>query len=769
MSRNNGNEDEPRNRHRKYEKVHQLDRFDLLHNKEAMSYLGRIGAKPRGMFHAIVSVAYGSSGYYTDTAHIRFSREGEVKAPPGYEPTEAELTNIKAKFADTKWPERMPIKTIQNPHPNFLKTPEDKTFTYYNDEGYIEVNQLRFEFEENGVSRKIYVTYTYWSDGLWRQMEPDILPLWGLENYKGQAEVFIHEGAKAARHITNMIKNGSIVRHPWGEDLRYSLHIGWMGGALNPGRTDWKPIKNKNFSHAYIVLDRDDPGENALGGISKAIMMPATSIKFPDTFPIHFDMADKWPDKYFKNGIYNGPTIEQFSNPATWMTKVEKFMVRSKKGEGKRLIEKQKVLLSEHAKKSVIYLKDLERFMFVDDPMHVQHTASSFNKALAYLSDVKDIAELFIKQEYNFASQLTYDPTTNIKIINNETGLRLNLYRPSLIRPTEGNYEPFLEFMRHLIPVEPDRNDFERWLATLIARPDIRMRYATLLVSKRTGVGKTTLFEKIVIPLVGPHNCSFPRENQLDGEFNGWVANKRFAYVAEIDQGHNYRIAQTLKSFISDSTIRVNNKYEKEFEVPNWCHFGASSNSLGAIRIDGMDRRWHIPMVTEERWSEEKFNEFYRWLSYGGLRIIRYWANRFENYVKTGEHAPMTNRKYEVIHEGKSQGYVMAEGIGNALKNKKEPFIITDVDLYAYITNVVRGRMYDSKLTLRTACCDGGGRIYSVYDRPQQVSIGGRVVYAICNDAAIKAIDDRLGEAGVIQLIYRGSVGGVKSLLEDDM
>ena len=81
-----------------------------------------------------------------------------------------------------------------------------------------------------------------------------------------------------------------------------------------------------------------------------------------------------------------------------------------------------------------------------------------------------------------------------------------------------------------------------RWCATLVARPDIRMEYGVLLISEMQGVGKGTLGERILAPLVGPWNCSFPTEQSIvDSSFNSWIAHKRLAVVHEIYAGHNIK------------------------------------------------------------------------------------------------------------------------------------------------------------------------------------------------------------------------------------
>jgi hypothetical protein len=730
-----------------------------------MDYCNRIGAKPRSMRTAIVEEHRGT--YWKDRAVIRFGKDGQVKAPPNYEPTQEEAARIQAEFSEVKWPEIIPTQQIMNPHPHFAKTEDKNTFIFYDTEKNIRMIQLRFETDTGG---KVYVGYTYWSDGIWRMLEPEgLLPLWGIDRYDYQSEVVIHEGAKAARAVADMVKNKTIGLHPWGEELEPCLHLGWIGGAQNPSRTDWSFLREKNFKMATIILDRDRPGEKALKDISKAINMPARYVKFPDNFPHGFDMADDWPDKYFKDiggtKVYTGPMIEEMSGPATWMTNEEIYHVKSKRGEGTKLIEKRKYSLSDNAGSVALWIESLERFMFVHDPK-TQYSPTHFNANCAYFSDVPNLAKLYLESEKSFTANLTYDPSNNAKVIVDD-GLKLNLYRPSPIRPHAGDPEPFLEFMYHLVPILEDRNALLKWIATLISHPEIRMRYACLLVSEQTGIGKTTLAEKIIVPLVGRANCSFPREGALDGDFNDWCGKKRFAYIAEIYQGHNFKVTNALKSAITDGMIRVNAKYDREFEIQNWIHIMASSNSMKAIHLDLEDRRWMIPEVNEIRWKPKKFEKFYQWIGTGGLRIIRHWADNYGDYVRTGDHAPMTNRKFEVINEGKSVAQVMAEKIGHALKETSAPFVISDVELHKYITDRQKGRTYDSKLDLRKACINAGGILYrGKGDGRWSFKTG--FAYALVNDAARVDIDASGGDPGVVQNIHR-KCGGISMLIEDEI
>ena len=88
------------------------------------------------------------------------------------------------------------------------------------------------------------------------------------------------------------------------------------------------------------------------------------------------------------------------------------------------------------------------------------------------------------------------------------------------------------------------------------------MRYGLLLVSAMQGVGKGTLAEKILKPLVGENNVSAPNENQVvDQSFNDWIAHRRLVIIHEIYAGQSKKAYNKIKPLITDDSVYVNKKF----------------------------------------------------------------------------------------------------------------------------------------------------------------------------------------------------------------
>ena len=202
-----------------------------------------------------------------------------------------------------------------------------------------------------------------------------------------------------------------------------------------------------------------------------------------------------------------------------------------------------------------------------------------------------------------------------------------------------------------------------RWLATLIARPDVRMRYGLLLISTAQGVGKNTL-AVILKRLLGPSNVSFPSEKSVvESQFNGWIARKRLIFIAEIYSGSSRKAYDNLKSVLADDDFEVNEKHIRQYRLDNWATVIACSNSEAALHLDDEDRRWFVPTVAETQQPREWWERLYSWIGGDGPRIILRWAQDYVatgEIVRTGNHAPGSKRKRAIAEASRSEGQQLA-------------------------------------------------------------------------------------------------------------
>lgn len=715
------------------------------------AYLKRIGAEPRSLRTAVVTEAVGK--YWKDLATITFDHNtGLVSCKdPSYSPTDGEAAKIKDEVGLYQWPELKKINRLIDLPDELSKADPESIFEFRDIDGMIIMLQQRKDIK----GEKKYIPWTFWDDGEWRKMEPEgKLPLWGLDQLKDNTTVFIHEGAKAARAVRRMVEAQTddqlqlLKNHPWGDELKGAAHIGWIGGALSPYRTDWSVLKRLGVTRAYIVSDNDAPGVQAVPNISYNLHCPTFHIQFTDDWPKSFDLADPFPAKMFKsiNGkrYYNGPTFRSCVQPGTWATD----SLPNPKG-------RPTIVLRDHFREMWAYVEEVDTFVCIEMPEIIRE-AKILNNMLKSFSHTSNTTALMVGSYRGRSTRFCYRPDIKGRVITDKTTAAINLHTPTQIKSNQGDVGPFIEFMEYLFPIDHEREEVMKWVATLVAKPEVRMHYALLLVSTIQGVGKTTLGERILAPLVGDQNVSFPREQDIvDSQFNGWLAQKRLIVVGEIYSGHSWKAYNRLKSLVTDRDIEVNPKFLRPYRIENWAHFVVCSNSRRALKMEDNDRRWYYPTVTEIPWPLEKFAEFYNWLQSGGLGIIKSWAEGYGKYVKQGANAPMSGLKKELIEASRSEAQNEVADLAQAMIDEKRPIAMAMKEIEAWVRTNIAGRVFDSDHELRKTMVEIGCMVV-----PKRVKVGGRLQYVVITKElhqSLLNVDEKAYTDGVREKLIKPS------------
>lgn len=674
-----------------------------------VTYLERVGGEARSMKLAVVKEIVGE--YWIDKARIYFNKEGFVSADLGYEATADEQAMIKAEFSKAQWPELVFPTHLENlPAAIRDANPED-VFEFRDEHGKIVMLQVRKEVK----GQKSYMPYTYYNDGKWRCAEPDQassvktpytegkIPLWGIPSLKGNTTVFISEGGKAARAVERLInpktaeEKAHAASHPWSAAFKHAASVGFIGGALSSHRTDWSVIKRMGITRAIIIPDNDDSGRSAVAKIAEELDCITTAIQFSDAFGSGHDMADPFPETYFKEikgrRYWVGPQFRDCLIPATFMTRI--LPTVNSKGKDDTM-----VVLRNHAKNLWAYIQGTETWIHAEMP-DFQMKTEALDSVLEPFSHSPKTSKLLSREFTGLISNVTYRPDKTDRRILTNGKMAINLYQPGNIEAQPGDITPFKEFMDYLIPDEVERKEVEKWVATLIAQPANRILYGLLLISSAQGIGKTFLGEKILAPILGHHNVSFPNEETVMGIYNNWVGKKRLAICGELYAGSSFKMYNRLKQLVTDQQITLREMYCPPINMENWCHIYACSNSLGALRIENSDRRWLIPTINEKAWPQEKFDEFLDWVESGGLSIVINWAKNYPEYIRHGSKAPSTSRKSEMIEASRSKANLRCEELALLMNENEAAMSIPDAEIQNWLEAVTKERVYESLLDIR--------------------------------------------------------------------
>lgn len=172
----------------------------------------------------------------------------------------------------------------------------------------------------------------------------------------------------------------------------------------------------------------------------------------------------------------------------------------------------------------------------------------------------------------------------------------INLYVPPIWMGMD--VEPNLpedidKLMTHLFPDEACREFVYTWIYH-----SLTSRAGTYLyLCGGQGSGKNTL-ASLISALHGPHNSSNPKQDSFKGRFNYYLKNKRFIFFDEF----NCRVRQDkdiLKSIINDR-VQVEGKNRDHEDIKIHASYFIANNSLEAIGLDPVDRRFSVPNVTHD-------------------------------------------------------------------------------------------------------------------------------------------------------------------------
>jgi hypothetical protein len=734
---------------------------NLMELQNISSYLNRIGAEPRSLKSAVVREEHGN--YWRDLAVIRFTKDGDVKcSDPQYSATDIESAAIKEEFKKAEFPQIKKLKRIVKPSKMIKEADPKDIFEFRDRDGSLLMLQVRMERK----SKKSYVPWTYWDDDEWRMCEPDgMLPLYNANRLADAGVVFIHEGAKAARQIQDMIdaktpdEKNRLASHPWGSELSGAVHVGWIGGAMSSHRTDWKAIQKAGIKRAYIVADNDELGKAVVPSISRHLRIRTYVVHFTEEWPATFDLGDDFPSTMFAeidgHRYYVGPSFRDCLHPATWITDFQPIQGKATKPVAK---------LRNSARAIWAYVREIDEYVCVEMP-HLRFPEKILNKELAAFSDITDTSRLIDKQYRGEHHSLCYRPDIEGRIITNNGVPSINRYVPPNIKSSVGSPDPWLEFMEYFLPNADEKKVVEKWVATLIAKPENRIEFGLLLVSETPGTGKTTLGSSILAPLVGIHNVSWPDESQLMSDFTDWVAEKRLSLVNEIYAGQSWKVYNRLKSIITDETISVNIKYRHPFTVENWIHIIGCSNSLLPLKMDDDDRRWFYPTLTEKSWPKPKFDNFHKWIKSGGLGIIKTWAENYGEYFERGDHPPQTIRKLQLIEESRSEPVKLAIDLSSALIDRIIPSALLMKNVRLWLDDSLKEKIYERDSALRKAMKSEGASIW-----PDRIRIVKTKDYIILNDALmteLKKVDPNDHDS--IRELIRKAVVEPSTLLESSI
>lgn len=626
---------------------------------EVARYLQRIGAEATQLYKARITEIDGH-GYPKPVGWASFAKDDGTVTVSGTAdaPTPEEQEGIAKGWKRVEFPKPVTLTAIAELPPK-VNLSDRNVWVCHDFDGRIAMIHQRYDTEDGG---KGFIPWTRWSDGQWRKMEPEVMPFFGAPGYRDKATLVIHEGAKAAAHMKRL-KSGEISSDicPWWRELEHAHHIGWIGGVYAVDRSDWSRLAAHSWNRVFIIADNDEEGVKAARQIAGKFAGRVEIVMFDQQFPARFDLADEWPAEQFDDlRRFVGPTMRDCTVPATQAT-----MKLPPPPDGGR----PAVVIRDEFASQWAYIAEPLRIVPRANPSYLMRP-ETFNAITSPFSHVKDTATKLYDNLASQHAEMVYRPGFQPGTLAIDGLRKFNVYEGANIEPAPGDTALWLALLTHLFPIAEERELVMRWLATLIAKPRVRMRYGLLLISITQGVGKNTLGNVLQI-MLGRRNVSFPSESAVvESDFNEWAARKRLIFLSEFYSGQKRKAYDKMKSLVADDEIKINEKNTNRYDLENWATVIACSNSEEALYLDDEDRRWLVPTVAEEPRPPEFWQEFYAWIHSDGPGAIMHWAEEFVaggNYVRTTDHAPDSPRKRHIVEQSRSDGKKLAVALGEHL------------------------------------------------------------------------------------------------------
>jgi hypothetical protein len=238
-------------------------------------------------------------------------------------------------------------------------------------------------------------------------------------------------------------------------------------------------------------------------------------------------------------------------------------------------------------------------------------------------------------------------------------GDKLNVWRGWGVESVKGDVRLWHKLMDYIFAKDPAaRKWFEQWCAYPIKNPGAKLYNAVVLWGTTQGTGKTLV--AYTLGRIYGDNFGEIKNKNLEGSFNAWADRKQFIYMDEITGGQARKDADHIKGLITQHSIRINNKYIQEFEIPDCINYLATSNHSNSFFIEDDDRRFLVHEMPREKAPQsfyDAYHKAYHAECNGPLpSALRYY---FENDVDlTGfnprERPPMTAAKQEMIADVRS-------------------------------------------------------------------------------------------------------------------
>ena len=227
-------------------------------------------------------------------------------------------------------------------------------------------------------------------------------------------------------------------------------------------------------------------------------------------------------------------------------------------------------------------------------------------------------------------------------------GAVYNTWRPSDLKPVEGDPAIFLEHMDYMFEDVMERNMVLNFLAWCVQNPAEKPNFA-LVIKGKQGTGKSFIGQ-VMERIFGLHNTGRPMNASIQSQFNGWARNVKLVVIEELMVKGRVDLMNHLKPMVTDPIIEINEKYQPAQRITNTCVILAFTNHDDALPVEDDDRRYAIAISEAFPKGDEYYRRLFSWAEKenGDAIIWNYLLKRDIGNFNGKGRAPTSNSKDEM-------------------------------------------------------------------------------------------------------------------------
>lgn len=334
-----------------------------------------------------------------------------------------------------------------------------------------------------------------------------------------------------------------------------------------------------------------------------------------------------------------------------------------------------------------------DRYVWVERLKRVCDTKSGdlldreqFNVRMAHIGDPSDAkkcgwaAMLRDFRNVTAVKGVTYRPGKGLYVdeeLPGLTGKCVNTWTdPGLVLPpppTDEAVRPWLEHVAFCVPDEQERETVLSWLAWVAQHPGEKPNWALVIGSTVEGLGKDLMMDPVREAL-GPANVREIGPEDLGSGYSDYLVGTRLLIVEEMELNERKATMNRLKPLIAAPpyTLRVNVKFQPQYEVPNIIAAVFFTNMENALAINRQARRYFVTWNDAQPRDASYYEGLVDWYASGGaLKAASWLMHRDVSEFKAKGRAPDTAAKENMRLETRS---LLDELIEDGLADGEGPF-----------------------------------------------------------------------------------------------